>query len=181
MLYSYSIPHDSANAYKDSIFSGFMASPPPVGNPTVYFLLFSFSSPSVSTIKTSSVILCGVLPSPKCLPGIFHWCITVFFSSTLLSILPLTYVLFFVSDIATSNETGNLSDVLGNFLDICVTIISILKFSIMSPLTGALFLVSIEALIAFSNSHENMVLHSTPSPRVRKTVTGCPFTTKVFL
>ena len=40
--------------------------------------------------------------------------------------------------------------------------------------------VIIEALIVCRNCHENMVLHATPAPRARATVTGFPFTTKVF-
>ena len=58
------------DAYKYSIFSGIAAPPPPVGNITVYFLLFYFSSPYMYTFMTSSVILDGGLPAPQWWPGI---------------------------------------------------------------------------------------------------------------
>ena len=54
---SSSITHDCTDAYKYSIFYGFVASPPPVGNNTVYFLVLYFPSPSVSTILTFYEIL----------------------------------------------------------------------------------------------------------------------------
>ena len=76
------------------------------------------------------------------------------------------------------NETGSPSDVLGASLAICGTIISSLNCYNRIPLTKALFLVMIEALIFFRNGHENMVFHATPSPRARETVTGFSFTTK---
>ena len=43
------------------------------------------------------------------------------------------------------------------------------------------FLVIIEALIIYTNDHENMVLHATPSSMERETVTSCLFTTKGVL
>ena len=95
--------------------------------------------------------------------------------------LPLTSVSFCVSRIMTSNETGSPSGVLGDSLDICGTIVSSMNWSPRSSLIKELFLVIIEALIVCSNGYEKMVLHATPSPRDRYTVTGCPFTTKVFL
>ena len=82
----------------------------------------------------------------------------------------------------TGSETGSPYDVLGASLDIFVTIISILNCSSIIPLTkDLLLLVIIEALIVCSNGHENIVLHATPSPRVRETVNGFPFTTKGLL
>ena len=73
------------------------------------------------------------------------------------------------------------SDVLGNSLTLCETIISILNCYPGSPLTKTLLLEMIEALIVCRNGHENMVLHDTPSPKARETVTGFPLTTKGFL
>ena len=90
-------------------------------------------------------------------------------------------MLFCVSTITTSNKTGSPSGILGDFLDICGTIISRLNFSPRSPLTKALLLVIIKALIIFRDGHENMVLHATPSSWAKETFTGCPFTTKEFL
>ena len=46
----------------------------------------------------------------------------------------------------------------------------------MSPLTKALFSVSIEDLIVCRNAYEKLVFHATPSPRARENVTGCTFT-----
>ena len=60
----------------------------------VYFLLPSFSSPYVSTILNSFVILDFGLPVYQFLPGIWSWCIIVFLSSSVISMLPLTSVLF---------------------------------------------------------------------------------------
>ena len=70
MSSSSSVPHSRTYAYKASIFYGFVASPPPVGGTTLSFLLLSFSSPSVSTLLPSSVILDGELPAPQYWPGI---------------------------------------------------------------------------------------------------------------
>ena len=81
----------------------------------------------------------------------------------------------------TGNETGSTSDVLGAYLDICGTIISNLNLSPRSTLTKVLFLVMIEALIVCSNDHENMVLHSTTSPRAKETINSFTFTTQGFL
>ena len=55
MVSSSSVPHDRTDAYKASIFSGFVASPPPVGSTTFSFLLLSFPSPYVSVLFTSLV------------------------------------------------------------------------------------------------------------------------------
>ena len=78
------------NAYIASIFSGFVASPPPIRNTAVSFLLLYFYSISVSAFIPSSVILDVGLPSPQCWPGIVNWYITVLFSSTLISMLSVT-------------------------------------------------------------------------------------------
>ena len=144
-----------------------MASPPPVRNTTFSFLLLSFSSLSVSTALPSSIILDGNLPVPQFWRWIRCWWINVFFSSTLLFLLPISSIFFCFPWIETGNETGSPSDVLGYSLDLCRTIISILNFSPRSPLSKAFFLVTIEALFVCRNGHENMVLHATSSPRAR--------------
>ena len=95
--------------------------------------------------------------------------------------LTLSSVLFCIYGIATGNETGIPSDVLGDPLALCETIISSLNCSPRSPLTKMFFLVIIEALIIYTNDHENMVLHATPSSMERETVTSCLFTTKGVL
>ena len=81
----------------------------------------------MSTVMTSSVILDGGLPAHQCLPGILHLWITVLISSTVISKMPLSSVLFCVYGIVTGNENISPSDVLGAFLDICVTIVSSLN------------------------------------------------------
>ena len=158
-----------------------MASPLLIWDTAIYFLLLSFSSPSMSTVMHSSVVLDSGLPVPHYWPDIWCWWITIFFSSTMLFILPLSYILCCVSGIATDNEIGSTSSVLGEYLVFFGTIISSLNFSPRSLLTKVLLSVIIEVLIICSNVHENMVLHSTPSPRTRKTVTGCSFNTKGVL
>ena len=95
--------------------------------------------------------------------------------------LPLLSVLFDVSDIATVNETGIPFDVLVASLSLFGTIISRLNCTPRIPLAKALLSVIIEAFINFSNCHENILLHTTPYPRARETVTSCPFTTKGVL
>ena len=142
------------------------------------FIFSYFTSFSVSTILNSSVILDGNLTLPQCWPGILHWCITVFFSSTLLLLPPLSSMLSCFTWTKTGNETGSPYNVLGDFLDLCETIIPTLNCYPRSPLTKTLFLVMIEALIVFRNGHKNMVLHAIPYTRARGAVTGCPFTTK---
>ena len=82
--------------------------------------------------------------------------------------------------IEDGNENISPSNVLVASLDICGTIISGLNCSPGIPLTRALFSVTIETLIVCMNGHENVVLHATPSPRERETVTGFKFTAKVF-
>ena len=67
--------------------------------------------------------------------------------------LPLSFVLFCVSGIATGNETGSPSDFLVDYLDFFGTIIYIFNLSLRGPLTKALFLVTIEALIVFIKFH----------------------------
>ena len=68
----------------------------------------------MSTFTPYSVILDSVLPAPQCWPGIWRWWITPIFSSILISILPLSSILFCVSGIEAVNENGSLSDVLGD-------------------------------------------------------------------
>ena len=82
--------------------------------------------------------------------------------------------------IKTGNETGITSDVLGAYLAICTAIVSSLNYYTRSLLNNSLFLVIIETLIVCRDGHEYMVLHATPSARVRETVTGFMFTTKEF-
>ena len=124
ILSSSSVPHDHTNEYKAYIFYGFVTSPPPVGNDTFYFISLSFSSLSMSTILPPSVILDGDLPAPQLWPGIVHWYITVFFSSTLLFLLTLSFTFSCFLWIETINETIIPSDVLGDSLYLFGTIIS---------------------------------------------------------
>ena len=105
----------------------------------------------------------------------------MFLSSTILLLLPLYFMLSCFSWIATHNETVYPSDVLGDYLSLCGTIIYIIKLSPRITLTKALFLVIIEALIVCRNGNENMVLQATPYMRARETVTNFLFTTKVVL
>ena len=77
--------------------------------------------------------------------------------------------------------TGIPSNVLGASLDLCGTTISILNFSTRSPTTRELLSVIIEELLVFRTGPENRVLHTTPSPRAKETVTGFLFTTKGVL
>ena len=86
------LPHDCTYAYKASIFSGFVDSPPPVGNTIFYFILLSFYSLYVSTVMPSSVILDGDLPVSQWWSGIWCWRITAFFSSTLIFLLLLSFM-----------------------------------------------------------------------------------------
>ena len=176
----YSKPHDHTDTYKASIFYGFVAPPPPVRNTNFSFFLLSFYSPTFSTILPSFANLDGDLPEPQCCPGIWHLLITIFFSTTMISLMPLSSVLFCVSVIVTVSETVSPSDALGGSLDIFGTIISILNFSHKIPLTKVLLLVIIEALIFAGTAIKKMVLRSSPSPRARDNVTGFPFTTEVF-
>ena len=162
-------------------FSSFVASPLPTRNITMPSITLSSYPPCISTVKPSSVTFDGGLNETKWWPGIWHWWITVFFSYTLLSILPLTSVLFCVSDIANGNETGSPYAFLGDSLDLRGTIIYRSNFSPMSPLTKALLLFIIGELFVFRKSHKKMVLHASPSPIAKETITGCPFTTKGFL
>ena len=147
----------------------------------MYFLLLSFYYPSAPTVISYSIILDGGLPAPQFWTVIFCWWITIFFISTVIYMLPLTSVLFCVSRVVTGNDTGSPSDVLGDYLALYVTIVSILNCSPRSTLTKAFYLVIIEDLIFCKNCHKNMVLQVTPFPRAKETVTGCPFTSKGFL
>ena len=122
-------PHDHTDAYKASIFYGFVASPPLVGNTVISFILLSFYSYSVSTVRLFSKILNSVLPAPWCWTGIWSWWITILFSSYVLSMIPIASILFAVSGIETGNDTGSLSDVLGDSLTLCGNIMSCLNCS----------------------------------------------------
>ena len=72
-----------------------------------------------------SVILDGGLPAPQFRTGIWPWRINVIFSSTMLSMLSLPFLLFCVSGVATGNETGINYDVFGAFFYLCRNIIYI--------------------------------------------------------
>ena len=147
MSSSSSIPHDRMYAYKASIFSGFVASSPPIGNTNFYFLLLYFPYLSMSTVFPSSIILDGDLPAPQFWPDILcRWIIT-FFSSTLIFLLPPYFMFSFFPCIDTGNETRSSSDVLGASLALCVTIISSLNCYPRSPLTREFFSVIVESLI----------------------------------
>ena len=111
------------------------------------------SSTDIPTVDITANDLYGYLPAPQCWPGIWRWWITVFFSSTILFLLPLSLMISCFTYIETLNETVSPSDVLGASLALCVTIISSLNFSPRIPLTKALLLVTIEALIVCSNGH----------------------------
>ena len=149
--------------------------------PLFKYIIFSFPPLSVSTVLISSVILDGDLTAPQCRTGIRRWRITLFCSSTLLFLLPLTFMLSCFSWITTGKESGSPYDVLGASLALCGTIISSLNWSPRCLLTKLLLLVIIEALIVFRNGQKNMVLHATPSPRAWETATGFPFTTRGVL
>ena len=138
-----SVPHDCTDAYKASVFSGLVASPLPIGNIYMQFILLYFSSHSVSRVIPSSVISGDGFTAPQCWPGVCCWWITLFFSSTVTSMLPLSSVLFCISGIVTGNETVSTSDVLFASLAIFGTIISIYKCSPMIPMAKSLFLVII--------------------------------------
>ena len=73
MLSSFLVPHYHTDAYKDSIFSGIVASPPPVVNTPLYFLILYFSSLSVSTVLPYYNILDVDLPVSQCWPGIWRF------------------------------------------------------------------------------------------------------------
>ena len=153
MALSSSVPHDRTYAYKASIFSGFLASYPPVGNTAFSFLILSLSLLSVSTVLPSSVILYGDLSASHFWNRIWRWWIPLFFSPTLLFLLLLSFMFSCFSLIENDKKTGSLSDVLGSSLDLCWTIISSLNCYPRRPLTKALFLVMIEALIVCMNGH----------------------------
>ena len=99
----------------------------------------------------------------------------------MLSVLPLSSLLYFLSCISTHNKTGDPSGVLGASLALCITIIYILNCVPGSPINKALFLVIIISLIVFRNCHEKMLFRATPYPRSRSRVTGYAFTTKLDL
>ena len=180
MLSYSSMPCERKNAYKASIFSGFVVSPPPVRNTPLSFLILSFSSPYVSTVLPSSEILDGDLPPPHFWPGILRWCITVLFSSTVLFLMYISFMISCFPYIYTNNETVAPSDVLGDSLSLWGTTISSLNCFPNSPLTKALLSFMIEALIFCRNSHENMVLHAPPSSRAMENFTIFLFNTNGF-
>ena len=139
------------DAYNASIFYGLAVSPTPVANVAIYFLFLIFSSHSVYNIMPSFTILDDGLPTHQFFPGSYLWCVTTFLGSTILSMLPLYYLLFSVSRIATGNDTGSSYDFFSLYLALLGTIISILKFSPRSPLTKVLLLFIIEYLIVCRN------------------------------
>ena len=94
VLSYYFIPQDRMDAYKASIFCNYFHSLPPVGNTTLSFLLIYFYSTPVSTILPSYKIVDSYLTAPPLWPGIWRWYITMFFSSIMLSLLPLFSLLF---------------------------------------------------------------------------------------
>ena len=143
IYYSSSILYDCTNEQSDSTSSMIVESPLPVGNTDVIFIFFYFYSHFVSTILPPSAILDGVLTAPQCQPMICHWCITVFFSSTMLSTMPQSSVLFCVTGIATGNGNDTPSYVFVASLYLCGTTISILNCYPRIPPTKALFLVII--------------------------------------
>ena len=83
----------------------------------------------MSTVVPSTIILDGGFPAPHPRPGIWCWWIDILLSYTVLSMLPLYSVLFYVHGIVTFIETGSPSDSLGDSLDHCGIIISILDCS----------------------------------------------------
>ena len=101
--------------------------------------------------------------------------ITVLFSYTVISIHPLSSLLFFVSGIKNGNETNSPSDILGASLAIRGTIIPRFNGSTRSTLTKALLLFIIEALIVCRNGHKKMVFYAVPSTRAREALNGCSF------
>ena len=181
MSYSFYITYDRTDAYKASIFTGFVDSPPPVGNTAFSFLLLSFFSLSLSTVFPSSAILDGDLPVIQCWPGIWRWWINVLFSSTQILLMPLSFMFSVFHCIDTGTETGSPSDVLGASLDLCGTIISSINCSPRNPLTKTFFLVVIEALIVWINGHESIVLNATSYLILRDNVTIFMFTTEGVL
>ena len=76
-------------------------SPTSVGGIYMSVLFLYFSPQSVSTVLSLYVIFYCGLPEFQFWPAILRWWITVFFKSTVISMLPLSYVLFCVSVIAT--------------------------------------------------------------------------------
>ena len=94
--------------------------------------------------------------------------------------VPFLHVIF-ICWIATGNETGIHSDILGDSLDICGTIISSLTWSPRSPRTKELLSVIIQYLIVYRNWHDKIVLHDTPLPIARDNMNGFVFTMKGVL
>ena len=122
-----SVPHACTDAYKASIFSGFVASHPPVGNVTFcFFFHLIFLPVCVHPLKFSAILDCD-LSAPQCWPIIRHWWINVLFGSTLLLLMLLSFVLSCLPWIKTGNETGSPSGFWGDFLALCRTIIYSLK------------------------------------------------------
>ena len=94
-------------------FLGFWSHLPPLGifnYISVYFILLSLSSLSVSTVIPYSVILYCGLHVPQFWPGVLCLLITVFLISTVISMMTFSFEWFFVSGISTGNETGTPSD-----------------------------------------------------------------------
>ena len=162
MLSYYSIFHEHTDAYNSSIFYRLVVSPLPVCNNVTPFLLPSFSYKSIYDILSFSIIWYSCLPVPQYFPVIFYWCIIIFLSSAMLSILTMSSIIVFFY----GNNTAIYSDVLDPYLGIFRSIISILNFSPRIPLTKSLLLVVIE--VFFSETAINMVLYTTPYTRVRR-------------
>ena len=93
MLYSYYVPHVRMDAYKASIFYGLVASPPPVG---IFLCIFPPLISLPVCVHRHALLhhLYGVLSAYQFWNGIWRWDITLLFSSTILSILSLSSVLF---------------------------------------------------------------------------------------
>ena len=94
MPHSSFLHHEQIDAYKAYIFFGVVTSPPPVGNNSVCFLLLYFFYLSMSVSIPFSVISVGGFPERQCQPDIWRWWITDVFSTTVISLLPLSSVIF---------------------------------------------------------------------------------------
>ena len=69
-------------------------------------------------------ILYGGLPASQFWPGICSWCIIILFSSTVICMLSLYFVIFCVFVIYTGNETGSHSGFWGASFSYCGIFIS---------------------------------------------------------
>ena len=103
----YSVPHDHTNAYNYSIFSGLVISPPPVVKISMSFFFLSDTFLYVFIIIPYPFNFNIVLTSPWWWHGIWSLWITIYFSSTILYIMLLSYVLFGVSGILSGMGNSN--------------------------------------------------------------------------